>query len=115
MEMTRGDDRKIVMEAVYPEDVVEAGVAAGDPYPLDGATVWFTAESPQSTIAKKSGAGIETSGNLATILIDATDTESLAGPTTYQWDFQIRTAGGKIHTLAKGSLVVRPDITRETV
>jgi len=115
VEMIRGDDREIVIEAVYPEDVPGEGITAGDPYPLAGATVWFTAESLRAAIAKKSGAGIATSGNIATISIDATDTDNLPGRADFEWDVQIRTAGGKIHTMAKGNLTVMPDITRETV
>lgn len=120
MEMTRGDDREIVVEVAYTEDFPAVGIASGDPYPLTGATVWFTAESSVGAISKRSGSGIEISGseaaeNVATITIDAADTDALTGRTVYAWDIQIRSAGGKIWTVADGRLTVVPDVTRETI
>lgn len=106
LEMFRGDDREIEITATD---------AAGNPYDLAGSTVWFTGLSPFGTIAKKTGAGITTAGNVATVSIASADTNALPSVTTYLCDCQIKNVDGKVWTIATGTLMVKTDITRETI
>ncbi len=116
--MTRGDTRKIRIIATWPVAVPEAGIAAGDPFPLEGLTLRFTArrkikdETPQ--FAKSNGAGITATGNVAEILILPADTVSLMIKETVNLvcDLEVTTAAGEVWTIWSGELPVRPDVTR---
>src|SRR5215217_6370836 len=40
----RGDDATLKVTASFPQDIPDQGILAGDPYPLTGKEVYFTAK-----------------------------------------------------------------------
>lgn len=123
-EITRGDGRTLTITATYPEAIPGQNIAAGNPYPLTGKTIWFTAKrrisdaDADAVISKKTGAGIEVLAgqtNKARITINATDTDDLPDQTvTLACDVQVKEPGKDPWTVAEGRLRVRPDVTRAT-
>jgi hypothetical protein len=124
--MTRGDDRVATVTAAFPEAIPAQDVAAGDPYPLVGKTVWFTAKRRASdadadaVFQKKTGGGGITvrpspDEHVAEVEIDAADTAgvSSSGETLF-CDVQTKNEDGKVWTVARGHLEVSSDLTRST-
>jgi hypothetical protein len=115
--MYRGDS------ATFDVAVVDAAGAALN---LTGTKLWFTvkrwisdldsravvqktSDSPgQVTLADQTA-----DPGKATIKVLPADTASLgADTTTLVWDVQILDSAGEMHTVADGSLTVKPDVTR---
>lgn len=92
------------------------------PVDLTAAQVWFTAkhsatDADPGIFQKTIGSGIAVSGtdhNLLTITVDPADTAGLDAPTTLHWDLQIKEAGGRVTTVAGGTIALAADITRAT-
>jgi hypothetical protein len=111
--ITRGDDATLTVTIRDTE---------GDPYPLAGKTLWFTAKKKLSdpdevaVISKTTGEGIELLGGTgqAVVRIDAADTANLPNKdTTLHCDVQMLD-GGKVWTVVKDTLIVEPDVTRRS-
>jgi hypothetical protein len=108
LEVTRGDDR--ILDVTVPESITDA-------------LLTFTAKrrrrdpDDEAELVKMVGAGIEIvdgPGGLATISIDAIDTADLEAPLLLWWDLQGVDTDDKVNTLARGRLLIQPDITRAT-
>lgn len=122
--MKRGDDRVLRVTATYPEDIPPT-IVAGDPYPLKGKMVFFTAKrtvvepDADAIIRKQTGAGIEvdaTNTNIARVVIDKADTVVLGTrEVSLVCDVQVVNESGKTFTVADGYLAVAPDVTQRTV
>jgi hypothetical protein len=119
-----GDDRLVVITATWPEGIALLGVDAGDPYDLDGKTIWFTAkrnksDSDASAVFQKTseaGGGIEIDGgesNVAYVSIDSADTAEVESTTLY-CDVQVKNEAGKVFTVWKGLLPIESDVTQST-
>jgi hypothetical protein len=117
-----GDDRTVTITATWPETVVSLGVDQGDPYDLDGKTIWFTAKRNKSdsdasaVFQKKTGDGIEidsTDSNIAYVSIDSADTADVESSGLY-CDVQVKNEAGKVFTVWKGLLPVESDVTQST-
>lgn len=105
------------------------GDAAGWRFPvvLDGAAQDITGASARFTAKHRStdadgaavfvktvGSGItltDAAAGVLTVELSAADTDSLDVPVTLLWDLQI-TSGGAPKTIAAGTLLVQPDISR---
>lgn len=122
LEVPRGDGVTIKVTAAYPDAVPEQNVDAGDPYPLSGKTLYFTARNrfnEASTVvpvfAKTTGSGItvrsDPNDHIADITIASDDTEDLAVKKLY-WDFRSKAGSADPITLAEGVLVILPNATR---
>jgi hypothetical protein len=84
--------------------------------------MWFTAKwayrdlDAAAVFQKTIGSGIVITNallGLATATLVAADTSGLAAvKVPLVWDIQVRTAGGETFTVAKGNLIVTPDVTR---
>jgi hypothetical protein len=115
--MYRGDS------ATFDVAVVDAAGAALN---LTGTKLWFTvkrwiSDLDSHAIVQKTSdsAGQVTLADQtadpgkATIKVLPADTASLgADTTTLVWDVQILDGAGEMHTVADGSLTVKPDVTR---
>jgi hypothetical protein len=119
--MKRGNDRTLRITAYYPEDVPEVDALEGDPMPLTGRALWFTAkiekDDPDPGVFQKTDiAGITPrdapANNVADVEIARADTLSLTEDATLYCDVQVRTADNKIHTIAEGTLTVEYQITQ---
>jgi hypothetical protein len=118
----RGDDRAITVTATYPEAIPEQDIEAGDPYPLDGVTLYFTAKyttkfsDEEAVFQKTSEDGITVraapNDHIADIQIAAEDTEGMAKGKTLVCDVQAM--GTQTWTIWKGLLPVYEDVTRVT-
>ena len=107
--MDRGDTETVVF------------TMAGDDTFAAGDTVWFTAKhktrdaDADAVIAKHSGAGggvTFTAGEAtATATILPADTSDLDATAVLVYDWQLRTQAGAVHTLERGTLTVRADVT----
>lgn len=96
----------------------------GLPVDLTGATLWFTAKrSPADVDAdavfqKSTGSGISVSdaaGGLARVTVAPTDTSTLSNTDqTLECDVQLKEADGTVTTVARGQLILIPQITRAT-
>lgn len=90
----------------------------GAPVDLAGVTgIWFTARKSLDSapfISKAIGTGVtvtNAAGGLARITLSPADTASLPSrqvPLEYDLEYE---SGGEVHTLARGRLIVEPDIT----
>lgn len=120
--MARGDRRTIKIVATYPEAIPEQSIVAGDPYPLTGKTVYFTArkkykETIAPLIAKTSltSGGITVRANpnthIADILLVSDDTESLTIE-ELNCDVRAEPSTGEPITIAEGTLTIRGNATR---
>lgn len=120
--VARGDGVSIKVVATYPEAIAEQSIAVGDPYPLSGKAVYFTARNrfnEASTvtpvIAKTVGSGItirsSPNGHIADIAIASVDTESLTQKKLF-WDVRVKPSGQDPITIAEGTLGIVPNATR---
>lgn len=120
--IARGDGRIIEVTATYPIDIPLQGITAGDPYPLDDKTVYFTARNKYNeaatitpVIAKTSGSGITAlaapNNHIANITITSDDTEDLTQKKLF-WDLRAKPTGQDPITLAEGPFVIGPNSTR---
>lgn len=114
LEIVRGDARNI--EVTLTD-------ANGDWSPPVGTTLRFTAKTDrrktdaQATITKSTSAGITVDANVATIELEAADTETVAtnGNTqTLYCDVQATGTNYGPWTVAEFLLVVTPDVSRTT-
>jgi hypothetical protein len=96
---------------------------SGAVYDLTGCTIWFTAKfdyantDAQAVFQRSTlnGGIVITNGpqGLAQANLLSTDTSALANTKTMLlWDCQVKSALGQIYTVAKGNLIVEPDVTR---
>jgi hypothetical protein len=113
----RGEGKTLRVTTFYPEWHENAG----EPYPLGGNTVWFTAKRSRSDPddkaifrKKNDGGGIGISGNVAVVELDAASTLGLTREVKLQCDVQVKEPGRDPWTISEGVLVVHPDVTRET-
>ena len=124
LSMTRGDSRTLRVMATWPEDVPEAGATEGDPFPLSGKLLIFTAKTStrlpddDATFQKRSdgaspGIVVGSPTNTAAIEIETADTDSLEQAKTLVCDLQV-IDGTDIWTVASGTLRVNVDVTRAT-
>jgi hypothetical protein len=123
--MKSGDSRELEIETAWPEDVPSADAEAGDPYPLEGKTVWFTAKKSRASpdadalIQKTSeaGGGIEvdpTDTNIAYVTIDSADTEGISTSDGLYCDVQVKNEADKVFTVWEGRLPIDVDVTQST-
>ena len=114
LEIVRGDARNI--EVTLTDE-------AGDWTPPVGTTLRFTAKTDrrktdaQATISKSTGAGITVDGNVATVELDAADTDAVStngNTTTLYCDVQATGTNWGPWTIASFLLVVTPDVSRTT-
>jgi hypothetical protein len=112
LSMTRGDTTEFDVTLTDSD---------GDALNLAGLTLTFTAKRrPTDTDAdavfqKTNGAGIAVtseSGGLATVTVDAADTEGLTFTRSLHWDLQVE-AAGEVQTPLSGLLAIADDITSE--
>lgn len=110
----RGDDEVLALSVVD---------ADGVPVNLTTAELWFTVKrklsDPDSDaiIQKTTGAGIEheAEAGSATIYLEPSDTEGLAArQQTFRFDVQLKEQDGRISTILRDYLTVKPDVTIET-
>jgi hypothetical protein len=115
--ITKGDDELIDLAFKQTDGVSPLNITGN-------LGIWFTAkhssldEAEDAVIAKTSNpaAGVTVTdavNGLATVAITPVDTEDLE-PCVLVWDCQIKDAGGKIRTAAKGLLRIVHDVTRST-
>lgn len=119
----RGDGRTFVLVATYPFSIPGEDIQEGDPFPLNGKTVWFTAkrhfddDDSEAVIAKKTGEGIEvlpleagqTVQNRARITVEPEDTLSLpVRPIKLECDVQVQIGEGDPFTVLEGLIHVKP-------
>jgi len=112
--MTRGDARTLDVPITLD----------GAPWTIPvGATVRFTAKERTTDadgaakIAKSTGSGITAVDDVATVTIAPADTDALAADgldATLWYDVQVAGAGFGPWTVARGRLIVQPDVTRAT-
>lgn len=117
-----GDDREVKIVATWPEAVPELGITKGSPYDLSTVqNIWFTGkklatDADSAAIIRKSlGSGITVSGNVATVSVGREDLVSvrpLVSSLTLVCDVQVKTATGKIWTVAEGKWTFTPEITQ---
>lgn len=92
----------------------------GLPYTLAGATITFTVrrswdEPDPPVVVKSIGGGITVDGpGAASLLLDPVDTAGWPEDARYVWDLQVRTAGGRVYTVDRGTVIVVPAATRTT-
>jgi len=113
--MTRGDDRSFAVTVRNPN---------GSLKDITGLDLWMTAkrnlgESDAEAvfqITTPTGIIIDAgAGGTATVYIVPADTADLPDQdTVLEWDVQLKEALGQIRTVAKGILVVEPDVTEST-
>jgi hypothetical protein len=119
----RGDDRTIKVTATYPEAIPEQDIEAGDPYPLDGVPLYFTAkykttdEDVDAVFQKTSTAGAIVAraapdNHICDIEIAAEDTEGMEKGKDLICDVQVM--GTQTWTIWKGILPIFDDVTRAT-
>ena len=118
----RGDDRTIRITATYPEAIPEQGIEVDDPYPLDGADLYFTAKyktrdlDAEAVFQKTSDDGITVreppNEHICDVQIAAEDTEGMERGKTLVCDVQVM--GPQTWTIWKGYLPVYEDVTRAT-
>ena len=114
----RGEGKILRVTCYYPEWHEDAG----QPYPLGGKTVWFTAKRSRSDPderaifrKKNDGGGIEVQSNIALVELDAASTIGLTREVKLECDVQVKEPGRDPWTVAEGVITVYPDVTRETV
>jgi hypothetical protein len=118
----RGDDRTIKITATYPEAIPDQDIEAGDPYPLGGLTLYFTAKFTAASVDEDAlfqktstdGITVRASPNdhIADVEITAEDTEMMEEGSTLICDVQAM--GAQTWTIWKGYLPVYEDVTRAT-
>lgn len=98
----------------------------GVPIDLTGATLWFTAKDDLDDLdadavfqKKTGGLGIAVTSAVngqATVTIPPADTASLVNePQTLECDVQLLEADGTLTTVARGQLILQPQVTRDAV
>lgn len=123
LNLKRGDDRVLVLTATYPEAIPEQEIQAGDVFSLAGKDIWVTAKRNihdsdiDAVFQKTVGDGItlrpSPNEHIADVSIDAADTVDLPyGDITLICDAQVKTQDDKTWTIASGTILVSPDITR---
>lgn len=123
LKLYRGNDRRILAVATYPEDIPDEDITAGDPFPLSGKTVWFTVKRLYSDIdedalfqksTEDNGITIraDPDNNVAEITIDRADTEGIYQDSTFHYDLQTKNEDEKVWTIAEGTLTVEASVTR---
>lgn len=116
LKMYRGDTTEFTVTAVD---------ADGAPLDLTGAVIWMTGKVTETDTDANAQfqhnsdtiGGIaltDADSGIATITMEAADTEDLAGTTPLFYDVQCVDALGGIQTLAKGILSVLVDVTVNT-
>ena len=115
--MRRGDDRELL--------IAVDGPVRGVRQDITGWTLWVTAKRAVADAdgvavfrLKTGGQGIaltDPTAGLATAAIPAGATDGLEEETILYVDVQGKDGAGKVRTLASGTIVVVPDITRATV
>ncbi len=99
--------------------------SVGTPYPLTGATVWFTARKRIGAVDPAAYCYWVDGGAAVGITVADPDTgecvveltpaqTALFVQAAYRWDFQIKTTDDKIRTVDRGVLVVRPTVNDRT-
>lgn len=114
LSITRGD------RATF--DLAITDLDTGDPVDLTAMTLRFTAKrrltdlDVDAVISKTEGDGITVGADptlgLATLVIDAADTEDIDAPRTLRWDVQVETDAGDVRTPLRGRLAILGDATR---
>lgn len=93
----------------------------GSPFPLSGATLYFTAkvsldDADPGLFQLTNGSGIsitDAAGGLATIQPRRGDTNTLTADWNGFWDVQVSIAGSsETHTVLSGTLIIARDVTR---
>jgi hypothetical protein len=120
----RGDDRTLRGTATYPEAIPEQDIEAGDPYPLTGLSVWFTAKHDFSDADEDAviyatsapGGGITVrpapDAHVFDVEINGEDTQDLPNrDVVLHCGAQVRTGSGQVWTIARGIIVIEPDPT----
>lgn len=109
----RGDSRVLA--------ITDAVDAAGAAYAWTDDQIRFTvkrslADSDAEAVFQKtreSGAIVPGAAGEATIRIDPADTAGLPDQAiVLEWDLQVTTAAGDVHTLDSGRITVDPEVTR---
>jgi hypothetical protein len=122
IEIARGDGRVIEVTATWPIDIPVQNITAGDPYPLDSGTTYFTARNKYNeattitpVIAKTTGSGITVraapNNHIADVTITSADTENLTQKRLF-WDVRHKPTGQDPLTLAEGVFRIDPNSTR---
>lgn len=114
-DLSRGDDWPLVFYNITNED----GTLATS---LAGWTFFFTlkalddsaANDSAALISKSVGSGITVVGLEVQVNVTSTDTAALVPGTTYKWDFQVKTAAGRIYTSQRGTVRIVDDVTKRT-
>lgn len=117
IQATRGDHETYDLALTDP---------TGDPLPLGGASVWFTAKrrptdaDEDAIIDKAIGSGITVIGDPAEgnlrLELEPADTEDLAaGIQTLYYDVQTKDPAGRIATPIRGRLIVASDVRQATI
>lgn len=106
--MDRGDDRTIVLEATWPEDVPELGKTEGDPYDLSGkeavVEAWADLQDPGPSFAKNElGGALTVNGNEARVKIEPEDSSGFTESTTLKLRVRV-TENGQRWTVGRGEL-----------
>lgn len=126
LEMDRGDGRTITITATYPEAIPAEGIAVGDPLPLGGKAVYFTAKASLvqdddsgALFKKTTSDGItvraDPNDHICDIVLQEPDTEGVRVTKEFYCDCRVLDATvGSPWTVAKGMLKVRENVTRET-
>lgn len=136
--ITRGDDEVIRLalkdaresEAPVPADWVEDDPTTWGPLDLTGyLELWFYvkasagATDADAVIRKTMGGGgisvTDPEGGLASVIIDAADTEGIIEPglldTNIHWEVQAKNPSGKVKTAGAGTFLISRDFVRATV
>lgn len=126
LQMARGDTRTIKITATYPAAIPEQNIAAGDPFPLNDKTVYFTARlkqfaAPDTQIAfakRTGGQGITVrsspNNHIADVAIATADTEGYAASTNLAADCRTKDGSGNLWTVWRGTITIGANATRTT-
>ena len=124
-EMTRGDDRTIEIVAAWPNAIPALGIAEGDPFPLDGKLLYFTAkfdrDQPDSAAVFQKNStdnadDFDLRGDDNEIVwldVNHADTENMTEKATLKCDLQATDlATSKVNTVWSGTLPIVLDTTQ---
>jgi len=123
LEFTAGNDRVATVTCAYPFAIPEQGIEAGDPMPVTGLAMWFTAKHNEAdpdpgVFQKTSGVGEGISArpppnnHVAEVAFDRSDTlQFIDNGATLHCDVAVMTADNNLWTVAEGSLTLLPAVT----